>query len=56
VVTGKSAPISAEFFVIMGLLSLVTTPLLAALLKKPKEPEDWLLWDKEEKVRGRPSH
>lgn len=45
----KPAPsISIVYWILWGVFMAVAMPIITALFKRPHEPEDWLLWDKEE--------
>ncbi len=50
-VTGKPAPFSVGYWLIMGVCMAAVAALFSALFKKRQEPEDWLLWDKEAENR-----
>lgn len=46
-VTGKPAPFPVGTSLMMAVVIPIVVALLFPFLKAPKEPEDWLLWDKE---------
>ena len=45
---GKPPVLAYTFWIFWGVFMAISMPLIDGLFKKQQEPEDWLLWDKEE--------
>jgi hypothetical protein len=48
VVTGERAPCSFATCIALGVLNAILFPIWGAVNRPPPEPEDWLLWEKQE--------